>query len=105
MWFTFLYLDLIPLGTFLIFIGLGLYYWVDKFNLLRRSSLNGNVSAHLTLKVLKLLDFTLFLRFFGEIIFDHQIRDGVKPLSIICLIFSLVFMFLPWKTIIEFIFS
>ena len=105
MWFTFLYLDLIPVGTFFIFIGLSLYYWVDKYNLLRRSSLNGNVSAHLTLKVLNLLDLTLFFRFLGEIIFDAQIRDGVKPHSIICFILSVVFMFVPWKSVFELIFS
>ncbi len=45
MWFTYLYADLIPLGSFLIFIGLCLYYWVDKFNLLRRSSIQGHVSG------------------------------------------------------------
>ena len=39
MWFTFLYSELIPLGSFLILIGLVLYYWVDKYNFLRRSAL------------------------------------------------------------------
>lgn len=39
MWFTFLYASLIPMGAFLTAIGIGLYYWVDKYNLLRRSSL------------------------------------------------------------------
>ena len=37
MWFTFLYASLIPIGSFLSFIGLAIYYWVDKYNLLRRS--------------------------------------------------------------------
>ena len=45
MWFTFLYADLIPIGAFLILFGFCLYYWVDKYNLLRRSSLEGNISG------------------------------------------------------------
>ena len=39
MWFTFLYLSLIPIGGFFSCLGLSLYYWVDKYNLLRRSAL------------------------------------------------------------------
>jgi hypothetical protein len=39
MWFTFLYADLIPIGAFLILVGFCIYYWIDKYNLLRRSSL------------------------------------------------------------------
>jgi hypothetical protein len=37
MWFTFLYVTLIPIGAFLSLVGLWIYYWVDKYNLLRRS--------------------------------------------------------------------
>jgi len=35
MWFTFLYGTLIPGGAFVILIGLSIYYWIDKYNLLR----------------------------------------------------------------------
>ncbi len=37
MWFTFMYVSLIPFGAFLSLVGLMIYYWVDKYNLLRRS--------------------------------------------------------------------
>jgi hypothetical protein len=65
MWFTFLYCTLIPMGSFLTLIGLFLYYWVDKYNLLRRSSLHENVSGKLCLVAMKLLDGTLILRPIG----------------------------------------
>ena len=70
MWFTFLYATLIPMGAFLTIIGLSLYYWVDKFNMLRRSSLKNNISGKMAIRSLKLLDLTLFLRPLGEILFD-----------------------------------
>lgn len=101
MWFTFLYADLIPIGAFLIFIGFCLYYWIDKYNLLRRSSLEGNISGDLAMKCLFLLDFTLFWRFLGELIFDIQIRDGAKTLTIIFLVLSIVYMFIPWQSFLE----
>jgi len=65
MWFTFFYADLIPIGGLLICVGLCIYYWVDKFNLLERSSLEGNISGDLAMKSLFLLDLTLFWRFLG----------------------------------------
>lgn len=43
MWFTFLYSSLIPIGPFITLIGLSLYYWIDKYNLLRRSKLNNTI--------------------------------------------------------------
>ena len=71
MWFTFLYSTLIPGGAFLTCIGLGLYYWVDKYNLLRRSSLKNNISGNMAIISLKLLDLTLFMRAAGELLFDY----------------------------------
>jgi hypothetical protein len=65
MWFTFLYATLIPFGAFLTIIGVSLYYWVDKYNLLRRSSLKNNISGKMAIRSLKLLDLTLILRPLG----------------------------------------
>ena len=49
MWFTFLYSSLIPIGPFITLIGLSLYYWIDKYNLLRRSKLNNTIESKLPL--------------------------------------------------------
>jgi len=65
MWFTYLYSSLIPLGAFFSAIGLSLYYWIDKYNLLRRSSVNSNISGELSLFSMKLLDFTLICKPIG----------------------------------------
>ena len=101
MWFTFLYADLIPIGAFLIFFGFCLYYWVDKYNLLRRSSLEGNISGDLAVKCLFLLDLTLFWRFLGQLIFDIQIRNGATTLTIIFLALSIVYILIPWESFLE----
>lgn len=47
MWFTFLYITIIPVGAIFSCLGLLAYYWVDKYNLLRRSSIEGQVSGDL----------------------------------------------------------
>jgi hypothetical protein len=55
LWFTFLYSCVIPFGSILILIGISTYYWVDKYNLLRKSSITQGVSGDLCLKALFLL--------------------------------------------------
>lgn len=101
MWFAFLYVDLIPAGTMAILIGICAYYWVDKYNLLNRSSAPYNVSASLSMKIVKLLDLTLIFRFTGEIIFDYHLKGKIDPISVILLVFSIVFMILPWREILN----
>lgn len=103
MWFTFLYSTLIPFGAFLTVIGLSLYYWTDKYNLLRRSSLKNNISGEMAIISLKLLDFTLFIKPMGELLFDFQIRDGVNVASIIFAIIGLLYCILPMDNILKFV--
>jgi hypothetical protein len=76
MWFTYLYATLIPVGAVITVFGLICYYWVDKFNLLRRSSISGQISGNIINVSMTLLDFTLLMKPFGSIIFDTQIRDS-----------------------------
>lgn len=101
MWFTYLYSSLIPLGGFFSTIGLCLYYWVDKYNLLRRSSVNSNIAGELSLYAMKLLDFTLICKPVGEILFDCQIRDSYSMASIIMLAVGVLYLILPIDSILE----
>ncbi len=75
MWFTFLYSQLIPLGSFLVLIGLVLYYWVDKYNFLRKSAVNTRVSGKMAILGLKSLDATFFLCPAGQFLFSLLIRN------------------------------
>jgi hypothetical protein len=104
-WFTYLYATLIPLGGFLIFLGIGIFYWIDKLALVRRSSINENVAGQLCLQALKLLDFTLILKPAGELIFDSQIRDDITYESIVCICVGFVYILLPIDLILDFVHS
>ena len=104
MWFTFLYATLVPIGAFASLIGIGIYYWTDKYNLLRRSSIGGEVSGHVVLASMKLLDFTLLLRSIGQLIFDNQIRKGSGLYwNIGMIVISCIYIMLPTDKIIEFV--
>lgn len=79
MWFTFLFASLIPFGNFLTLIGLLIYYWVDKYNLLRRSKVENIIGSKLPINAVKLMELTLFWKPLGEIIFDIRLRKTIFP--------------------------
>ena len=103
MWFTFLYSTLIPIGAVITCCGLLFYYWVDKYNLLRRSRIPGNISAKLVLTCMTLLDFTLILRPIGSIIFDNQNRSFYMNSNIIMIVIGFVYIITPKGLIIEYL--
>lgn len=49
MWFTFLYAPCIPLGNFFSILTLVAYYYIDKYNILRRSTVKENLSKEVSL--------------------------------------------------------
>ena len=100
MWFTYLYTSLIPFGACLSALGLCLYYWIDKYNLLRRSSVNSNIAGELSLFSMKLLDFTLLFKPLGELLFDFQIRDSYRVSSVVMAALALVYLVAPIDTIL-----
>jgi hypothetical protein len=102
MWFTYLYSSLIPIGGFFSTVGLCLYYWVDKYNLLRRSSVNSNVAGELSIQAMKLLDFTLICKPVGEILFDQQIRDSYHISSFLMLGVGVLYLLLPIDSMLEY---
>ena len=63
-----------------------MYYWVDKYTLLRKSTLRGEVSGKFVLTGMKLLDLTLLLRPAGELIFDIQLRHKTGLASSIVMV-------------------
>ena len=62
------------------------------------------VQGKLTNLAMKLLDFTLFLRVFGELLFDTQMRGiDAHSSTIAMLVIAFVFLLLPMNEILEYI--
>jgi hypothetical protein len=53
------------MGAIISLLGICIYYWVDKYTLLRRSSIGGEVSGKIVIPYMKLLDVTLILKPIG----------------------------------------
>lgn len=106
MWFVFLYSTLLPIGAVVSIMGLILYYWVDKYNLLRRSKVHGNVSGKFIRTSMLLLDFTLILKPIGSLIFDLHLRNiegsSYLPSNIVMICIAFVYIVFPKYGLIKF---
>ena len=103
MWFVFLYSTLIPIGAVISVFGLIFYYWIDKYNLLRRSKVHGKVSGHFIRTSLFLLDFTLIMKPIGSLMFDIHLRDQkYQTSSIVMICIAFVYIVIPKFSIIRF---
>ncbi len=49
MWFTFLYGSAIPIGIAFSMLGLSIYYFADKYNVLRRRTIKENLAKDLSI--------------------------------------------------------
>jgi hypothetical protein len=100
-WFTYLYASTIPIGAFIILVGLSIFYWVDKYNLLRNSSVKKNVSGVLIAKALVMLDLTLILKPGGDLIFDSAVGSESNYQSILCMLIGVLYLLLPVNKFID----
>lgn len=100
MWLTFLYAELIPLGSFLALLGLFLYYWVNKYNFLNTCTTKPGISGKMTLVSVKAIDATLFLVPAGSFLFDLILRGKFNTLSLILMIVGIIYLFLPMSEVI-----
>jgi hypothetical protein len=69
MWFTFFYSPAIPLGIVWSILGIIIYYFVDKFNLIYRRTVKENIGKNLTIAMIELLDYCSVFYMFGNFFF------------------------------------
>lgn len=102
MWFVYLYSTLLPVSAIISLLGLIFYYWIDKYNLLRRSKVRGAVSARFMRTGLWLLDLVLIFKPIGSFIFDAHLRDNQYLNSnIIMLCVAFVYVLIPKYPLIQ----
>ena len=69
-----MYASVIPVGAMLVLLGFVLNYWIVKYTILRRSSIEHKVSGNFITMALNMLDISLIMKPAGELLFDYQVR-------------------------------
>lgn len=78
MWFTFFYGDIIPIGILFSIMGLTLYYFVDKYNVLRRRTIKESLSKHLSIEMIEMLELIVIFTGIGNTVVSSIIFGEVK---------------------------
>lgn len=89
MWFTFAYAPAIHFGAVLSLMGITIYYWVDKFNILRRRVVKENISMDLSIQMIENLEYTVI--FFTVFLVPYQVCGLLFPKMACWNILSLIF--------------
>lgn len=86
-----------PAGSIIGIIGIAANYFLDRINLLRRSSFHPNYSFSLSKTAIRLLQTTVFIHALGNFI-SGWIGKGTwyQPINIIALLITIAFMIFIW---------
>lgn len=72
MWFTFLFGSCIPLGILISMVGLICYYWVDKYNVMRRRSVKENLAKEVSIEMIEMLELTVIFCGIGNMTMSYS---------------------------------
>lgn len=96
LWTVSAYVYIVPICGPALIIILTIQYWVDKYNLFKRSSLFFELNYGLSRDILKLSEFSVFLYALGIIVFSAKIFNTVHPLSIVGIAIAFIYICLSW---------
>lgn len=95
MWFTFLYGNAIPLGIILSLLGLVFYYWVDKYNVMRRRTVKENLSKEVTIGMIELLEMTIIFCGIGNMTMTYSFFRLLRWQDVVVFSVGLIYASLP----------
>jgi hypothetical protein len=77
MWFTFLYGSAIPVGILLSLMGLVLYYWIDKYNVMRRRTIKENLTKEVSIEMIEMLEATIIFCGIGNMTMSYSFLNVI----------------------------
>lgn len=104
MWFTFFYGDIIPVGIIFSIIGLSIYYYIDKFNVLRRRTIKESLSKHLSLEMIEMLELIIIFTGIGNVVVSSILFGEIKWQDTIIIVIGMVYLVLPMEDISNILF-
>lgn len=99
-YFLSFYSYIVPASSIVGLIAIGAHYFIDRINLLKRSSFHPNYSFTLAKTASKLLQTTVFIHALGNFI-EGWILKGTwyQPLNIVTLLITIIFMIFIWGVV------
>jgi hypothetical protein len=104
MWFTFLYGSAIPLGIFFSMVGLTIYYYVDKYNFVRRRTVKESLGKDLSIEMIEMLEMIILFNGFGSLTMAMNLFGECHWQDITILVVAILYAALPMEVFSEWLF-
>ncbi len=82
-----------------------IYYWIDKYNLLRRRTVKESLSMQVSIEMIEMLELSIIFFAMGNITFQLQLFGSIDKLAVIQIIIAFLYSLLPMQEINESIFE
>lgn len=105
LWLTVLFALVLPAATIFGALSLLGYYFINKYNLLSKRSVNETLCKTLSDHMVELTEYSLPLFSFGGLYFIHKITGEYDFMLIVLLIVGLGYLAIPFKEFIDTFFS
>lgn len=99
MFFCSFYAPVIPLGILFCMVTIAGLYWLNKYNLLRRSMVKEQMSAELSKEMTELIEYVLVIYALTSALFEYFILSDVNYISIAGVACGIVNALLPMESI------
>lgn len=99
MLFCSFYAPMIPIGLIISMVSIVGLYWLNKYNLLRRSMVKEQMSAELSREMTELIEYVLVIYALSNTLFEYFILEHVNNIAIAGIVCGIVNAFLPMESI------
>lgn len=99
MFFCAFYAPVIPIGILFCMISTAGMYWVNKYNLLRKSIVKEQMSAELSREMTEMIEYVLVIYAVTNTLFEYCIVEKVNYVSIAGVVCGIINAFLPMESI------
>jgi hypothetical protein len=90
------------LGLFASYIGLILYYYIDKYNVLYRRTIKESISIELSKNMISMLELIIFFSAVGGLTINYAFTGSYTMINLVLLGISLIYISLPMESISEY---
>eukprot|EP00828_Plagiopyla_frontata_P011732 TRINITY_DN16520_c0_g1_i2.p3 TRINITY_DN16520_c0_g1~~TRINITY_DN16520_c0_g1_i2.p3 ORF type:complete len:160 (+),score=19.55 TRINITY_DN16520_c0_g1_i2:305-784(+) len=105
MYSIFFFVELIPIAAPMYLMSLLIYYWVDKYNFLKRSTVKESLSLALSQHMIDKLDYIFLLFGISNCLYDYMLFGSIYTLNLVIAILGLIYLLLPLETLNQMLFA
>jgi hypothetical protein len=105
MWFTFLFGSAIPIGILFSMLGLSIYFWVDKYNVMHRRTVKENLAKEVSIEMIEMLELSIIFCGFGNMTMSYSFFQVIHWPDLVVLVAGIIYAAVPMQEFNDYVFK